>query len=116
MAAVAKSRRQLAAHLDALEKQLRESGGPWLLGERFTLADVSWLVIFERLAQVDALHVFVGDGARPACAAYWQRLRERPAYREAITAHAHETVTRGTARLRAAKAADPALRALLEGV
>lgn len=115
IAAVARSRRQLAVHLDALEKQLRESGGPWILGERFTLADVSWLVIFERLAQVDALHVFAGGGKRAACAAYWQRLQGRPAYREAITAHEHGTVTRGTARLRAAKAADPALRALLEG-
>jgi hypothetical protein len=61
------------------------------------------------------LHVFLGEGRRPACAGYWQRLQARPAYREAIEAHAHPTVTRGSERLRAAKAADPALRALLEG-
>jgi glutathione S-transferase len=115
VAMLAKSRKQMARHLDAFEAQLRESGGPWILGESFSLADVSWLVIFERLAQADLLHVFVGGGQHPLCAAYWQRLQQRPAYREAITAHAHATVTRGTQRLREAKAADPALRVLLEG-
>ena len=112
---LARSRRQMAAHLDALEKQLRESRGPWILGEGFSLADVSWLVIFERLVQADALHVFLAEGRRPECAAYWERLRRRPAYREAIQGHAHPTVVRGTERLRAAKAADPSLRDVLEG-
>lgn len=112
---LARSRRQMAAHLDALEKQLGLSGGPWILGETFSLADVSWLVIFERLVQADCLHVFVGDGLRPACADYWERLRARPGHAEAIQGHAHPLVTAGTRRLRAAKAADTALRAALEG-
>ena len=115
VAALSRSRAQMARHLDALEAQLEESGGPWILGPTFSLADVSWLVIFERLGQADLFHVFAGDGRRPRCTSYWQRLQARPAYREAITAHAHPTVTRGTERLREAKAADPALRALLEG-
>jgi glutathione S-transferase len=112
---LARSRRQLRVHLDALEQQLRDSGGPWIVGEMFTLADVSWLVIFERLAQVDALHVFVNQETRPACTVYWEALRKRPSYRAAILDHAHPTIVRGTQRLRAAKAADPALRMLLEG-
>ena len=106
---------QLAAHLDALEKQLHDSGGPWILGGGFSLADVSWLVIFERLVQADALHVFQGEGRRPQCAAYWARLQDRPSYREAILGHAHPTISYGTQRLRDAKAADPALRLALEG-
>ena len=115
MKMLARSRRQMGAHLDALEQQLRDGGGPWILGETFTLADVSWLVIFERLVQADALHVFVGAGRRPACAAYWTRLTARPGYREAILGHAHPTIVRGTQRLRELKAARPALRAALEG-
>ena len=63
-------------NLDALETQLAESGGPWILGGTFSLADVSWMVIFERLRQVDNEHVFVGGGLRPACTAYWERLKE----------------------------------------
>jgi glutathione S-transferase len=115
MQALARSRRQMGFHLDALEKQLGESGGPWILGEAFSLADVSWLVIFERLAQADALHVFVGDGRRAHCGAYWARLQARPGYRRGILAHGHATIRYGTQRLREAKAADPALREALEG-
>jgi len=113
--AIARSHRQMRAHLDALEQQLQKSGGPWILGSVFSLADVSWLVIFQRLVQVDSLDVFLGEGRRPACAAYWARLRERPSYRRAILDHAHPAIEYGTRRLREAKAADPALRAALEG-
>ena len=115
MKVLARSRRQMAAHLDALEKQLHEAGGPWILGGGFSLADVSWLVIFERLVQADALHVFVGEGRRPGCEAYWARLQGRPSYREAILGHSHPTIIYGTQRLREAKAADPGLRLALEG-
>jgi glutathione S-transferase len=112
---IARSRRQTGVHLDALEARLRECGGPWILGKSFSLADVSWLVIFERLAQADWLHVFMGGTLRPECAAYWARLRERPSYREAIAGHAHPTIARGTLRLQETKAADPVLREALEG-
>jgi glutathione S-transferase len=115
MKVIARSRRQMHAHLDALEQQLHDSGGPWILGEPFSLADVSWLVIFERLAQTDALQVFVDEARRPACAAYWARLRNRPSYREAILGHAHPTIVRGTQRLHDTKATHPALRMALEG-
>ncbi len=113
--AVARSRRQLEMHLTELEKQLVASGGPWILGSQLSLADVSWLVIFERLAQVDALHVYLGEGQRPACTAYWEALRKRPSYQRAILEHAHPSVSRATERLREAKARDPKLRAALEG-
>jgi glutathione S-transferase len=109
-----RSQRQMAAHLDALESQLGKSGGPWILGEAFTLADVSWLVIFERLAQVDSLQAFLGDGKRLRCTAYWESLKQRPSYAEAILGHPHPTIEYGTKRIREAKAANPALRALLE--
>lgn len=112
---VARGRKQLGAHLDALEAQLEQSGGPWILGEQFTLADVGWLVIFERFRQADCLHVFVGDGLRPLCASYWDALRKRPSYREAIQGNSHPMIEHGTRRLREAKAADPALREILEG-
>jgi glutathione S-transferase len=113
MKLVARSRRQMHAHLDRLENRLSASGGPWILGKSFSLADVSWLVIFERLAQVDILEVMVAN--RPVCREYWNDLRQRPSYRAAILEHAHPTIGRGTARLQDAKAADPTLRAALEG-
>lgn len=122
MAVIAKSRRQMGMHLDALEEKLVKSGGPWILGEFFSLADVSWLVIFERLEQADFDDVFYGskadpDGSalRPAVAAYWQSLRGRPSYADAIAGHSHPTIVNGTVLLKAAKAADATLRLALEG-
>jgi glutathione S-transferase len=112
---LARSRRQMSDHLDALETQLEKSGGPWILGETFTLADVSWLAIFQRLAQVDNLQVFIGESFRPRCAAYWAELQSRRSYREAILDHPHPLIDYGTQRLREVKAADPSLRIALEG-
>lgn len=115
MKALARSRRQMAVHLDALEAQLARHEGPWILGETFSLADVSWLVIFERLVQADCLQVFLDGERRRACAEYWEHLRKRPGYRQAILDHPHPTIEYGTRRLKEAKAADPALRLALEG-
>jgi glutathione S-transferase len=112
---LARSRTDMGGHLDALEAQLTESGGPWILGETFSLADVSWLVIFERLVQTSSLHVFMGEGLRPASLAYWQRLQERPSFREAILECSHPTIAYGTDRLAKAKAADSTLRSALDG-
>ena len=112
--AIQKCLLEMHRHLDALEGQLEKTGGPWILGERYSLADVSFTVIFDRLREADSLHVFVGDGKRPLAASYWERLRARPSYREAIEAHDHPIVKRGTERIRAAKRADPELRRALE--
>ena len=38
MKVLARSRRQMSVHLDALEAKLAGSGGPWILGETFSLA------------------------------------------------------------------------------
>jgi glutathione S-transferase len=115
MRLLADGRRHAGDHLDALETQLAATRGPWILGDAFTLADVSWLVIFERLRQVDAEHVFLGGGRRPECTAYWERLRSRPSYGEAILGYSHPLIEHGTRRLRQVKAADPELRVALEG-
>jgi len=115
MRMLAVGREHVKTHLDALETQLAQSGGPWILGPGFSLADVSWLVIFERLRQVDNEHVFLGGGLRPACTAYWERLKGRPSYAEAILGYPHPLIDHGIQRLKQAKAADPALRKALEG-
>ncbi len=113
--AVARSRRQMEVHMDALEEQLQQSEGPWILGNPFCLADVGWFAIFERLEQLDTLEAVVGGGRRPACAAYWEALKKRPSYQEAIVEHAHPLVAYGTRRIREAKEKNAALRAVLEG-
>jgi hypothetical protein len=112
MQALSACARAMKVHLDALEEQLAKTGGPWILGDAFTLADVSWVVILERLVEGDVLPLFLAD--RPGVAAYWERLRVRPSYARAITGHGHPTLTAGLAGLQEAKRVDPALRAALE--
>lgn len=101
--AVTASRRQLERHLGDLERQLIESGGPWIVGAQFTLADVSWAVIFERLREADWTDELMTAG-RPAVLAYWERLAARPSRHSAMTAHQHPLVRSGTARIVAEKA------------
>lgn len=113
--AIGRSRRQMSVHLDAVEERLEKSGGPWILGGRYSLADVSWLVILERLRQVDAEGVFLGDGKRPHTTAYWERLKRRPAYTEAITESSHPLIEYGQQRIAEAKAVYPTVRTCLEG-
>lgn len=109
-----RSFRQMETHLDALEAQLQKTGGPFILGSSYSLADVSWLVIFEWLAQVDCIHVFLANGTRPRCSAYWERLKVRPSYRAAILEQSRATIAYGTERLRPEKAENTALRQALE--
>ena len=113
--ALADSRDHLNRHLDALEVQLKASAGPWLLGQDYTLADVSWLVIFERLRQADSLHVFCNSDSHPLCAAYWERLSNRLGYRTAILDCSHPLIEYGTRRIRQIKDGDATMRVLLEG-
>lgn len=113
--AITGSRRILSGFLDELEARLAANGGPWIMGAQYTLADVGWLVLFERMRQASCESVFLDPAKRPGVAAYWARLKARPAYRAAIEEHGHPLIDYGRRRIAEAKAADPALRALLEG-
>ena len=106
------SRRQMERHLEDLERQLAESGGAWITGAQFTLADVSWAVIFERLREADWTGELLTP-ARPALLAYAERLRERPSHRAAMTRHQHPLVRSGTARIVAEKARNESFRRAL---
>ncbi|MEM7663629.1 MAG: glutathione S-transferase [Pseudomonadota bacterium] len=75
--------RQMAAHVDDLEQQLAQSGGPWVLGEPFTLADVVWTLSLWRMKWL-GLGIHWEDGKNPAVAAYCERAFQRPSFRSAV--------------------------------
>lgn len=95
------SRRMMAGHLADLDAQLAASGGPWILGSDFSLADVSWAVILDRLREADWFDELVLP--RPRVAAYWEAVRARPSYQAAMAAREHPLVRAGTARVVAEK-------------
>lgn len=115
MKLLAVSREHMGAHLDAVGQELEKHGGPWITGERFTLADVSWVVILDRLVEAGWEDFYWGRGQRPAVAAYWERLQARPSFSSAIEEMRGEVVRRGIADVAEAKAQDAKLRAALEG-
>jgi glutathione S-transferase len=109
------SRDTMQTHLEALGEQLKGAGGPWILGGDYSLADVSWVVIFERMDEVDWIDYYFGEGQHPEVAAYWQRLKERPSYQAALVEHIHPLVAKGKQDVIDAKANDPAFRDALLG-
>lgn len=54
---------------------------PWLAGDAYTLADTAWTPYLTRL---DHLNLLRWIAARPALAAWYARVRERPSYAAAI--------------------------------
>lgn len=111
---VRRSRDDMAIHLDALDAHLEKTGGPWIAGQPFTLADVSWAVLLDRLAEADWADHFWGPGRRPHVHDYVERLRVRPSHAVAIERHRDPRSRRGADRVREAKSAVPGLRAALE--
>ena len=76
---VAEGRRELAAHLDLLASRLAHQD--WLVG-RYSLADICYAPLVLMLDRAD-LGVEVTN--RPSVARWTERLRDRPAVREAMT-------------------------------
>ena len=68
--------------LDEVEAQLATS--TWLCDEMFTLADISWLSVLDRLAEVRLESLWTG-GRRPNIEKYLARLRARPSFRKSYT-------------------------------
>ena len=101
-------------HLDDLEQTLSESGGPWITGEQFTLADVGMMAIFDRLREGDWETEFLSD-SRPLCRTYWSALKARPSYAEAIAGFAHPAVTQATERIKQQKLDDENFRDAMLG-
>ena len=110
-----RSRRDMGIHLDALEAQLEGHGGPWIAGNPYTLADVSWAVMLDRLAEVDWDGYFWGEGKRPGVAAYWEKLVGRPSYKSEVLEMRCAITRKGIDDVKQAKANDPVLRSAFEG-
>jgi glutathione S-transferase len=115
MRVLERAREDMGRHLDALDAQLEKTGGPWIAGDSFTLADVSWVVILDRLREVDWETHFLGAGQRPAVAAYWERLQARPSFQSAIVDARCRILRLGIEDVRKAKQDDALLRRAFEG-
>ena len=80
---LATSLQTLCKGLLRVNRQLAESGGPWLLGD-FSMSDITMMACFHRFEDVRLDDIF-DEPALPELAAYWQRLQDRPSYTSAVT-------------------------------
>ncbi|MEQ8695976.1 MAG: glutathione S-transferase family protein [Bauldia litoralis] len=68
----------------AWEKMARDldtalaDGGPWLMGDRFTLAEIALAPFLTRVDDLGLLAVFTEE--RPALEGWWQRIQARPSF------------------------------------
>ncbi len=79
-AELADARRRLAHCVDRLERQLATSGGPWLLGRNYSLADIKWYSMAPGLPRM-APELFNADIA-PLASAWLDRMAQRSAVRD----------------------------------
>ena len=80
----------MSDHLEEFEGRLSSSGGPWIYGHQFTLADVGMMVIFDRLNEGDWVDIFTPS--RAAVYAHWEALQSRKSYIKGCQNHNHPLV------------------------
>lgn len=109
-----RARDTMERHLTEMLGQLATSGGPWIMGGQYTLADVSWTCILLRLDESGWLSYFVEQRGLRALADYFERARSRPSYATAITRLSHPIVEKATAALKVT-VREPGIAAMLYG-
>ena len=90
------ARDAMRVHLQGIDDLLSD-GRPYLVGDTFTLADVSLMVVFERLdvgGFADTLYSDLNHVVR-----YWDRMKQRPSYGTAIKEQELPRVVRATAQV-----------------
>ena len=60
----------------AMDAALEESGGPWLLRDMFTLADINMIPYVWRIEYLNLADIWMDD--RPRVAEWWARAKARP--------------------------------------
>lgn len=77
---------RMARHLGDLDAQLGRSGGPWVLGEAYTLADITWTLSLWRMKWLGMGRFWEDGDGNARVAAYTDKAFKRPAFRSAVVA------------------------------
>lgn len=87
------SRDCMQIHLQTLNNSLEAHGQPWILGETYSLADITIGCLMLRLEETGWLNWFSRQRDLTLLLAYYQRMKERPAWSEAITDQGHPIIS-----------------------
>lgn len=109
------SRDHMRGHLAQLAQKLESTHGPWILGEQYTLADVTWSCILLRVDETGWLDHFLQDADLAPVRTYYTALKNRDSWKAAITDKAHPIVEKAEADLKKAIATDSKIAKALYG-
>lgn len=101
-------------HLKKLDDALGASQGDWILGDQFTLADITLASALLRIAETGWLDYFKSLDGLPHVAAYYERLQARPSWQTAITDKQHHLVEQGSNDLKALLKDDQLIKSTLQ--
>lgn len=87
----------IRTHMKKLNDETLADGRPYLVGDEYTLADVGMITIFERMDCAGFSHLYTDQ---PAVAAYWNRVKARSSYKEAIEDQELPIIGRGRERIK----------------
>lgn len=79
MDAVSGSDKGFRRHIEWFEDDLHQTGGPWICGDQFTLADICVGVIFDRVEFLDREYLW---DDLPVVSRWFATLKERPSYHD----------------------------------
>ncbi len=97
-------------HLQELETKLSTDEADWLIGEDFTLADISWSVIFHRLEECGWYGLLTKN--KPFIKSYYEKIKQRPSFRKGITEQHNPNLLKGIRDLKEAVKDDLSLKSL----
>lgn len=83
---------QFVTAFTALEQSLQQHGGPWLLGDQLTLADIAWIVNVHRL---DLMRFDYGKW--PLLKGWLAHMKQRPSYQKGLAAWEPKGIMRAMA-------------------
>ena len=83
----------LRVHLQELEDHLGASRAHWLASNHFSLADISWAVLFHRIEETGWIALLIED--KQNVQKYFTKIKSRPSYKEAVLDFNHPIVDKG---------------------
>ena len=108
------ARAAMANHLTTLNETLKNSVSSWLVGNQFTLADITVGVLLLRLEECGWLQHYSQQADLSALNTYYQTIKSRPSWQEAIENHRHPIIDQASQDLKVA-AEDDDVKQLLYG-
>ena len=93
--------------MPSINQTLEDNGGPWLVGETYSLADITLACMLLRLEETGWLEQFAKQLDLQLLIDYYARIKNRKSWHQAIVSQGHPIIERATEDLRQTRAADP---------